>query len=305
MVKEENEVTQRKKEWLADIGCLLTAVIWGMGFIATQWAIDSKLPTSVIMAGRFWIATLILLVVSIPLLKKITGKNLRQGALAGLFLFLGFYIQVEGQSRTSVSHASFLTTLNVIIVPFLVWIFTKKRPPLKVFLLAVLTMAGAAVLTMGDSSGSEATYFGDALIVLCAVFFALHIAYLGQAVKDENPNIINLIQLGTAALLSTLALPIAGVGNLVEVNWRSGILAIVYLGAFSTCLCYFLQTTSQKYTAASKASILLSTEGFFGALFSVLFGFEPVTVPLVIGGAIIMLSIVLLEAKLPGRKKME
>lgn len=298
-------MTQRSKEWLADMGCLLTAVIWGAGFVATQWALDSRLPASIIMAGRFWIASLILLVCSIPLLKKITQKHLRQGALAGLFLFLGFYIQVEGQSRTSVSHASFLTTLNVILVPFLVWIFTKRRPPAKVFLLAGMTMVGATILAVGGDAGGKASLVGDALTLVCAVFFALHIAYLGQVVRDENPNIINLIQLGTAALLSTAMLPVAGVGDLSGVNWTSGVLAIVYLGAFSTCLCYFLQTTAQKYTAASKASILLSTEGFFGAVFSVALGMEPLTLPLVVGGLIIMLSVALLEAKLPGKREAE
>ena len=56
------------------------------------------------------------------------------------------------------------------------------------------------------------------------------------------------------------------------VDWRAALLPAVYLGAFSTCLCYLLQTVAQKHTSATRAGLLLSTEGLFGSVFSVALG---------------------------------
>ncbi|MFV0412752.1 MAG: DMT family transporter, partial [Oscillospiraceae bacterium] len=282
-------MTQNKKVWLADAACLFTAVLWGAGFIASQWAINSGLNATAIMVGRFWLAALIMLAVSLPKLRGVKKKDILQGALAGVFLFFAFYAQILGQGLTTVSHSAFLTSVNVIIVPFLVWAFTRRRPPVKVFLLAGLTLAGIGVLTLGG--GAEAgIYAGDGLILLCALGFALHIAYLGMAVKNADPRVVNLVQLCTAALLSTAVLPFTGIGSPAAINWGQGVAAVLYLGVFSTCICYFLQTTAQKYTSAGKASILLSTEGMFGTLFAVVLGFEPLTPHMVAGGGIIMLS---------------
>lgn len=70
---------------------------------------------------------------------------------------------------------------------------------------------------------------------------------------------------------------------------------MAYLGLFSTCLCYFLQTLAQKHTTPAKAGVLLSTEGLFGSVFSVALGMEALTVNLVAGGLIILASVTLME----------
>ncbi len=74
-----------------------------------------------------------------------------------------------------------------------------------------------------------------------------------------------------------------------------GMSAVVYLGVFSTCLCYFLQTTAQKHVNSTKAAIILSTESLFGSIFSVLLGYDPLSAQMVVGGVIILASIILPE----------
>lgn len=287
---------RKQKERLADAACLLVAVIWGVGFIASQWAIDAGMPAALIMAGRFSIAALAMLVICLPKLRKIRKQDWIKGGIAGVLLFIGFYTQIIGQARTTVSHCAFLTSTNVLMVPFMVWIFTRKKPPVKTFVLAAVTLAGIAILTLGGGAGGGLNW-GDALILLCAVAFALHISYLGIAVKDADPMVITFIQMATAAVISMLMLPVTGVGNLAAVQWGKGIGAVVYLGVLSTCVCYMLQTTAQKYTAQGKAAILLSCEGLFGTILSVVLGFEALTPHLIVGGVVIMSSVILLEVK--------
>ena len=137
--------------------------------------------------------------------------------------------------------------------------------------------------------------------LLCALLFALHITSLGRLSPEDDVLRVNLVQLSVAAVVSVAVFLITDLHAVEAVNWNLGLPAVVYLGLFSTCLCYFLQTTAQKYTSPSQAGVLLSAEGLFGSLFSVLLGMEPLTVNLAVGGLIILAAVIGME--LSPRKK--
>lgn len=281
--------------WVADLLCLLVASIWGSGFIASQVAIDARMSAALIMTLRFTIAALVMLAVCLPRLRRLRLRDLRLGGLAGVFLFSAFYAQIIGQQNTTVSHCAFLTATNVVMVPFIVWAVSRRRPEGRIFVLTATTLLGIGILSITPGSFSFSFCFGDAMTLLCALLFALHITTLGWATKGTDVMLINLVQLATAAVLSVAVLFAADRGAVAAADLHTGLPAVIYLGLFSTCLCYFLQTLAQKYTTPSQAGVLLSTEGLFGSLFSVLLGMEALTANLVIGGLIIMASILLME----------
>ncbi len=286
----------------ADLILLLVAIIWGAGFIATEYAIDAGMGTSLIMTMRFGIAAIAMLLFCIKDLKNIDKKSLKCGVIAGFFLFGGFYLQTYGQGMTTVSNSAFLTSTNVVMIPFIVWLVSKKRPKTKIFLLTLTTLVGIGFLTLDFSSGISFAV-GDIFILLCAFMFALHISYLGTAATGINVKILTFIQLATSGVLSLASLLLFDIDSVsVQVLIDGGIPA-TYLALFSTCLCYFLQTYGQQRTTASKAGIILCTEGLFGSLFSVLLGFEALTLGMVIGGIVIIGSIILMESKLDFKQK--
>ena len=289
---------EKKRETMAlaaDFLCLLVAAIWGSGFIASQMAIDANMSAALIMALRFTLAALVMLVVCLPKLKQIRLRDLKMGGLAGVFLFGAFYTQIVGQQNTTVSHCAFLTATNVVMVPFIVWAVSRQRPATKTFVLTATTLVGIGVLSITPGSFSLSFNYGDAMTLLCALLFALHITTLGWATKGANVMLINLLQLATAAVISAAVFLLTDVGAAAAADLQRGLPAVMYLGLFSTCWCYFLQTLAQKHTTPSQAGVLLSTEGLFGSLFSVLLGMEVLTVNLVVGGMIIMASILLME----------
>lgn len=290
-----------KKQRIADALCLVIAIIWGSAFTANQYAIDANFSSSLIMAMRFSAASLVMLVLCAKKLKSITKADLLHGGISGVILFAAFFLQTTGQSMATVSHSAFITATNVVMVPFIVWAVRRKAPPVKIFLLAGTTLAGIGILTL-HGGASQGFRLGDAILFVCAFFFALHIFYLGIAVTDRDPMVINLIQIGTAAIISLFALFVFDRGAIPVADYSSGLFPVLYLGLASTCLCYMLQTWAQKYTSETKAGILMSTEGLFGSLFSVLLGLEPLTSSLVIGGAVILLSVILMEVPLGNKR---
>lgn len=286
---------KKKRVWFADFLCVLVAAIWGTGFIASQMAIDANLSASLIMALRFLIAAAVMLVACLPRLKQLNLSVIKAGMIPGFFLFGGFYTQILGQQRTTVSHCAFLTATNVVMIPFLVWLFERRRPPVRTFVITVFTLIGIAVLSITPGSFEFSFNFGDLLSLLCAFFFAMHITVLGKMTKKADPMLINFVQLATAAIISVFVLVVMDADALSRADMSSGIWAILFLGLFSTCLCFFLQTYAQKYTTSAQAGVLLSMEGLFGSVFSVLLGMEALTGNMIAGGAMILCSVIALE----------
>ena len=258
----------------ADMMLFAVAIIWGTGFIATEYAIQSGMSPMLILAFRFTVAALSLLIFTVKEIRQITNKEWVRGSIAGVVLFSAFYFQTLGQSLTTISNSAFITATNVIIVPFIVWVIAKKKPKLKTLILALMTFVGVAVLTVAPEGGFSVN-IGDVYILVCAILFAFHIAYLEIAVSGSHAKRIAFIQISVAAVLSLLGLAVLDRGSINGVNYAVGLPAVLYLGLFSTSLCFFLQTSAQKYTSASKAGIIMSMESFFGSFFSILLGIEP------------------------------
>ena len=72
---------------------------------------------------------------------------------------------------------------------------------------------------------------------------------------------------------------------------------IIYLAVCGTAVAMLLQNVGQKYVSSSSAAIILSLEALFGVLFSVIFGYENLSVKLVIGFALIFFAIITSETK--------
>lgn len=283
-----------KNEKMADIALIVTAIIWGTGFVATEYAIETGASTSLIIAMRFLIAGVVLGILNFKQILKIEKNTLITGFIAGAILFFSFYLQTLGQSMTTVSNSSFLTSTNVVIVPFVVWFFSKTRPKLKYFLLGFTTFLGAAILSVDFSEGISLNV-GDSLVFVATVGFAVHIAFLGIYGKDKNSTQMTFLQMAVAgvfALIFMLMFDREAVDLEVAIK---AFPSVSYLAIFSSCVCYYLQTTAQQHTAPSKAAIFLCMEGLFGSVFAVMLGMDLLTTRLFVGGLIIISSVILAE----------
>jgi drug/metabolite transporter (DMT)-like permease len=290
----------KKKETIAELSLILVALIWGSGFIATEYVIKADWNTTLIMATRFIIASVAMAIALNKKILKITKYELLHGSFAGVLLFFAFYLQTFGQSATTVSNAAFITATNVVMVPFISWGINRNRPNIQTILLTLMTLAGVGVLSFKDSGFSLGR--GDLIVLVCAFFFAMQITYLEKATKGSDPARVNFVQILSATVISVIVFIVKGEG-LQGANIQQGILPVIFLGLFSTCLCYFLQTSAQKYSTASKVGVILSLEGLFGGLFSVLLGLEPLTINLVIGGILIIGATILMSIDFKSLRK--
>ncbi|MBK5240457.1 MAG: DMT family transporter [Clostridium sp.] len=276
---------------------LLVALMWGGGFIAVKGALDSVSPFY-IMAMRFGISVVIMLLVFRKKIKRITIKELKIGTLVGLLLFLGFAAQTVGMKYTTAGKNAFLTGTNVVIVPFLYWVISKKKPDSYSLVSAFLCFFGIGMLTL---EGGLHIGFGDSLTLLCAVFFAAHIVSVGFFIDKVDAISLVIIQLGAAAVFSIIAALIFE--PMPQALNSNTVFAIGYLAIFSTMLAFIIQNVAQKYTTSTHAAIILCLESVFGSILSVIMLNEIFTSKMILGCLTIFIAIVTTETKLDFLKR--
>lgn len=280
------------KMYIGELCLLLTAAIWGSGFVASAVALEHYTPFQ-IMAIRFSIGTILLSIVFMRILKNITKSTILKGIVLGVFLYIAFALQTVGLQFTTPSKNAFLTAVNVVIVPFIGFILYKKKIDKFELLGAVLSIIGVGVMSLQLSGDIN---IGDLLTLLCAVGFALQIFFTSLFVQDEDPVLLTLIQMLTAAILGITVMFILG-DYTFSFQIKSSF-SVIYLGVFSTTIAYLLQTIAQRFTNATKTAIILSTESVWGMLFSIILIKEQITSRMLIGAIIILTAILISETKL-------
>jgi len=287
--------TKQHKQHIVSIALLfVVATIWGSGFIGTQMALDAKLDSSFIMFVRFTIATFIIGTVFFKDIKKnLRPQHLKGGLIIGLFLFLAFFIQTVGLKYTTPANNAFITASNVVMVPFLWWVVSKKKPKNKIFISSALCLIGIGVLSLNFVNGFSFSV-GDLLTLGCAFLFACQIVATGILAASMDARVLVFLQFAVSAVLSFLVFMFTN-RDFTAFASPKGMMAVIYLGVFSTCICYFLQTVAQKNVESSKTAMILSTEALFGTFFSVLLGYDKLSANMVAGGLIIIVSILMAE----------
>lgn len=280
------------KKHLGIAGLLFVTIIWGSGFIATDIAIDTLTPSE-FMFLRFFIAAVLMSIISYKKLKSLDKTTLMAGIFLGVTLYLAFILQTVGLKYSTPSKNAFLTSTNIVIVPFIACLFSKKRIDKFSIAGAFLAIFGIGALSINDNFTLS---YGDGLTLLCAVCFAIHIYCTGIFSKKHDTITLTALQMIVAFLLSFFVLLFTE-GIHIELQ-GSGMLSVLYSGVFCTTLAFFLQTYSQKYTTESQAAIVLSMESVFGTFFSVLIIHEKITSRIVVGCILILLAVLVSETKL-------
>ena len=283
--------TKHIPKGIGEILLLITAIAWGGGFIGVSKSLDTLSPFYMI-AIRFGIASILMIVLFWKKFSSIKKADLLPGLMIGTFLFLGFTFQTVGALYISVGKLSFLTALNVIIVPFITLVIFKERIKRYNLIAALIAVVGFGFLNLNQEAGFSLGG-GEALGILCAAFFAAHIAVLGQFAGKMDAIILAILQMITCCVLGLICALIFEKPP-TEITMEMAI-PVVYLGVFSSFIAFLCQTVGQKYTSASRAAIILCMEAVFGTALSVLILNEGLTTQMIIGGALILAAVIVAE----------
>ncbi|MBQ5783314.1 MAG: EamA family transporter, partial [Oscillospiraceae bacterium] len=190
------------KKSTAILMLIIVTVIWGGGFIGIKMALDGGMSAGLLNMSRGLLFSLIVFCAFPKQVMSMTKDELKNGLLVGTFNALGFITQAVGALYTTPSNSSFLTTTNVVMVPFMAWVIFKIRPKLRNLIAVVVCMAGMGVLT-GAFETEFILNIGDVWTVMGALFFGLSIVFLAK--QPENGHF------STGAFMMGITLFAAGV----------------------------------------------------------------------------------------------
>lgn len=253
----------------ANLLLLLAAAIWGGGFVAQSTAMD-HLEANWFNALRFGIAAIVLAPFALIEAKRsrtpLSARDIKNFVIIGVLLFAAQTAQQFGLKTTTVTNASFLTGLYVVIVPVMGVLFLKQRPHWIVWPAALAALLGIFLLSGGSITALSS---GDGLTILCAGFFAVQILLTGRIIQGlSRPLALAGIQFAVTAVLCTLAA--ATLEPITLANIDNSLTQILYGGLLSSGLAFSLQIIGQRYTSSSQAAIFMSSEALFGALLGAL-----------------------------------
>ncbi|HWU43657.1 MAG TPA: DMT family transporter, partial [Bdellovibrio sp.] len=268
---------------------IFAGILWGFGFVATVWALESFTPTETLVY-RFIIASvlgeILYLIVKGPSLhsaKEDFFRALPAGAILGTMLLL----QAIGLKDTTATKSGFITSLYVILVPlFNTWFF-KNASHWKNYALAILALVGTFVLMNANLRDVNK---GDLWTLANSVFAALHIIYIGK-ISNKVGNAFRFNNFQSFWCLVVLA-PLLFFQD--TIHWRetnleawAGVLA---LGLGSSIIAFYLQVRTQRVLSDATASMLFLLESPCAAFFGFLLLNERLSLFQTSGAILIMIA---------------
>ena len=271
----------------ADWQLLLVAMIWGGGFVAGKAALGAMSPQGVL----FFRFAASMLAVGLIFRRQVRGCGracVLWGLLLGLLQYGGLFLQLFALQYTTPAKQSFLAATYVLFTPFIAWALLYRRPRRRDYLAAVLTIIGIGLLSLQPG---QPVQIGDFITLGFSVLFSVQLVLTGRLTQTHSAMALTFYQLAGSTVLSGCVVLVTGFSFAAPDAVSIG--ALAYLSLINTAAALCIQNHAQKRTSASRAALLLSLESVFGLLFSLLFYHDAVTMPMLLGCALIGAALVI------------
>ncbi len=277
---------EKSKALLADSGLFYAAAIWGSTFFIVKNALDGIDPI-VMVAFRFLLAGVILLGYLIYKKKNIFA-DLKIAFFLSVILCLLYIPQTVGLKYTTASNSGFITGLFVAFIPIFSRLIFKVKPNLMEMIASVVSLLGLWILT----GGMRDINFGDALTLLAAVTYALHVLYSDKYMKQGiDPVVISCQQFLIVGLLSLSYALIFGLPLQITTTYAFN--ATIFLAIFPTLSAFLIQMFAQKIRPPLRVSLIFALEPVVAALFAWTIGGEAIITHRAVGGGFIFMALII------------
>lgn len=290
----------KNKEWYGSLLLLIASFLWGSTFVAQSDGADKVGPFTFLCLRSVLGFAVLFPFAAIRMRKQ--EKHTRNprmllwgGVVCGAVLTVSSLLQQVGIAHTSVGNAGFITAMYILLVPIL-GLFVGKKMPLHLWGCVGIAVVALYLLTIKDGFTIS---FGDLMVLLCAVCFAVHILVIDFVSPKVDGVTLSCIQFLTVALLTVIPMIV-----LEKPDWQtvlSAWLPIAYAGVLSSGVAYTLQIIGQKYTRPTVASLVMSLESVFAVLSGMVVLGDIPTVKEGIGCVLMFAAIIL--SQLPTKEK--
>lgn len=288
-------MTPAARTRLATLLLVALTAVWGSTFFLIRDLVETVPPVD-FLAVRFTLSALIMLVVFWGPVRALTRGQVLVGVGLGALYGLAQIFQTQGLATTPASVSGFITGTYVVLTPVFTAVLLRDRVGGSTWAAVGLATGGLALLSLNGFSVGV----GEALTLLAAALYSLHIIGLGRYSASEIATGLSVVQMVVIALLCVVgALPGGIALPSTPGHWAS----VLYMVVFASILALWVQTWAQAHMPATRAAIVMTLEPVFAAFFAVTLGDEAATWRMLLGGALVlaaMYAVELLARRRPG-----
>lgn len=280
-------LTPPRSRRLATLLLIGVTAVWGSTFFLIRDVVQQLAPTD-FLAIRFSVGALAMALVFWRQLRALDHRQLQLGILLGVLYGLAQILQTVGLAHTEAARSGFITGTYVVLTPVFAAVLLRERISLPTWCAVALATAGLAVLSLqGFGVG-----YGEALTLAAAAVYALHIICLGRFSTVDSVAGLAALQMIVIAVVCTLGATPGGIDLPTGGRaWAS----VLYMALIAGAVAIWAQTWAQARLAATRAAIVMTLEPVFAAVFAVLFGGESLTGRMLVGGALVLTAMYLVE----------
>lgn len=283
---------------IAVAALLAVAAAWGSTFFLTKDLLN-RIDVADYLALRFAIAAAALVAVHPRAIAKLSKLDRGRSVALGITYGVAQLLQTEGLRHTSASVSGFVTGMYVVFTPLLAAVILRSRIGRWAWIAVVLATIGLGVLSLrAPLSGHSSMGLGELLTLASAALYALHIVGLGAWSTPANA-------FGSATLQMIVIVAVCAIGAVPGGFSLPGgggdWLRVVYMALVAGAFALIVQTWAQAHLTPTRAAIAMTMEPVFASTFAVLFGGESLTARMLVGGALVLAAMFLVESA-PRRK---
>ena len=276
------KMNERKGEFLVGLALALRASSLLFGKIAMR-----TMGPFLTIGLRFTIAFILIALLFRKSLKKADLKTMWHCALIGIFFFLAMVFEMYGLQTTASSVTAFLEGSVVVMVPAITCILQKKLPDRLTVISAVIALIGVGFLTLkGDRLGFTT---GELLVLGGTFWYSVSVIVTDKAAKNDDLMAVAIYQLLFIAIFAYIGAFIFEEIRLPQSEQEWG--AVLALAVICSGVGFTIQPFGQKYTTPERAGILAVFNPLTAAVLGVIFLHERMTGSMLLGAALILISI--------------
>ena len=268
---------------------VLATLLWGGTFIAIRDAV-ADVPPALLVSTRFLGAGVLFALVLLVRRRLPTRRDVAGGALSGLLMVGGYFLQAVGLRSTSAGSSAFLTCAGTLLAAFWAWLLLRERPGARLTFGLVLALAGAALLSL---RGGFRLGAGELITLAGAALFALQVVAIARYAATADPVALVCVQSFVAGLV--LVPFAAGSAGALGTLGGANLARFGYLLVAGSTIAPLLQVVAQRTLPAGRMGLLFALEPVFALVFAVTLGAERFEPRWWLGAGLIHAAVVMVE----------
>ena len=274
---------------------VIAGIIWGTSFAAGKIGVENMDPVLFSAMRYFFGAVAIFIALAVMGQWDYSVFKLKGIWVIALFNAVAMLFQNVGMTLTTATNTVLLVDINVIFIAILAVFVLKERLNRWMVVGLFIGLVGVVVIsTNGDLTAIfSGSFEGNMLVFGAGILWAFYVVLLTRELNGTK-----LIAAATGAVIIETAVFLIPIMLLLTKDYSigfTGTAAALYAGVFCTALAFVLYSIGLKRLGATMSSVILLVEIVFGILFAILLLGEMPTVATALGGALILISVIVIS----------